>query len=78
MSLFPEVENVGPRTDKTVKTCRMPGIEYKKEGIKKKHCNERMLIPLPAYKVFLPGQFVHGMKPDLELLQFVMGLINPQ
>lgn len=30
MFRFPETENVGPWTDKRVKTCRMPGIQYKK------------------------------------------------
>lgn len=33
--LFLELENVGPWADKTVKTCRIPGTEHKKEGIKK-------------------------------------------
>lgn len=44
---FPETEYVGPWTDKTVKICRIPGIEYKKrEDIQKVlQWHDMILIP---------------------------------
>lgn len=50
--LFPELENVRPWANKTVKTYKMLKIEFKEEAIKKKYSNDRMLIPLAIYRGF--------------------------
>lgn len=55
----------------------MPEIEFKEKAIKKKYSNDRMPVPLAVYKGVLPRKFVHRMKTDFELFQFVMSLINP-